>query len=49
MTSAGDAARGLATESVAAGDPTGWFERLYSAAGTGDMTVRRRARGRRGR
>jgi hypothetical protein len=39
MTSAGDVARGLATESVAAGDPTGWFERLYSAAGTGDMTV----------
>ena len=39
MTSPGDVARGLATESVAAGDPTGWFERLYSAAGSGDMTV----------
>jgi SAM-dependent methyltransferase len=37
--SPGDIARGLAAESVAANDPTGWFERLYSAAGRGDMVV----------
>jgi hypothetical protein len=37
MTSPGDVARGLASES--ADDPTGWFERLYSAAGAGEMVV----------
>ena len=34
-----DLARGLAGESVAAGDPTGWFERLYAAAERDDVTV----------
>lgn len=37
--SPGDVARGLAAESVAAGDPTGWFERLYSASDRGDVVV----------
>src|SRR5687767_11047582 len=37
MTSPGDLARGLARES--ANDPTAWFERLYSAAGAGEMVV----------
>jgi hypothetical protein len=37
--SPGDIARGLAAESVATGDPTGWFERLYSASARGDMVV----------
>ncbi|GAA0950022.1 class I SAM-dependent methyltransferase [Virgisporangium aurantiacum] len=32
----GDRARGLAAESLASDDPTGWFERLY---GDGDLTV----------
>jgi SAM-dependent methyltransferase len=31
--------RDLAGESLAADDPTGWFERLYVAAETGDATV----------
>jgi hypothetical protein len=39
MTSPGDVAPRRAPEWVGAGAPTGWFERLYSAAGTGDMTV----------
>ena len=34
-----DLAHGLAGQSVAAGDPTGWFERLYAAAERDDMTV----------
>lgn len=29
----------LAAESLAQGDPTGWFEQLYSAAAAGDATV----------
>jgi SAM-dependent methyltransferase len=33
-----DAAR-LSRESLAADDPTGWFERLYAAASTGDAIV----------
>jgi SAM-dependent methyltransferase len=33
-----DATR-LATESLAQGDPTGWFERLYTAAAAGDAIV----------
>ena len=37
--SAGDRARALAARSLAADDPTGWFEPLYGAAGTGDMVV----------
>jgi SAM-dependent methyltransferase len=37
MTSPGDLARGLARESP--NDPTGWFERLYSAASAGEMVV----------
>lgn len=32
-------ARNLATEAVAAGDPTGWFERLYAEAADGDAIV----------
>lgn len=32
-------ARKLAAESLAEGDPTGWFERLYVAAGSGDAVV----------
>jgi SAM-dependent methyltransferase len=39
MRSPGDIARGLAAEAAAHNDPTGWFERLYSAAGTGDAVV----------
>jgi SAM-dependent methyltransferase len=31
--------RDLAGESLAANDPTGWFERLYVAAGSGDAAV----------
>src|SRR4051812_14441882 len=31
--------RRLAAESIAAGDPTGWFERLYAAAERGQATV----------
>lgn len=29
----------LAAESLAQGDPTGWFERLYAAAATGEAVV----------
>lgn len=32
-------ARALADESLAAGDPTGWFERLYAASETGAAVV----------
>ena len=32
-------ARRLAGEALAAGDPTGWFERLYAAAETGQAAV----------
>jgi SAM-dependent methyltransferase len=32
-------ARRLAGESLASGDPTGWFERLYAAAETGQAAV----------
>jgi SAM-dependent methyltransferase len=32
-------ARQLAADSIAAGDPTGWFERLYAAAEQGSATV----------
>jgi SAM-dependent methyltransferase len=32
-------ARRLARESLAAGEPTAWFERLYAAAGDGDAVV----------
>ncbi|HWS32431.1 MAG TPA: methyltransferase domain-containing protein [Actinoplanes sp.] len=32
-------ARRLAADSLAAGDPTGWFERLYAGARTGDAVV----------
>jgi len=39
MGSPGDFARGLAADAAADNDPTGWFERLYSAAGTGDAVV----------
>jgi len=39
MNSPGEIARGLAARSLEADDPTGWFEKLYSAAGTGDMVV----------
>jgi SAM-dependent methyltransferase len=34
-----DVARALAGESLAAGDPTGWFERLYAAADRDATTV----------
>jgi SAM-dependent methyltransferase len=33
------AARNLSAESLAADDPTGWFERLYSAAADGEAVV----------
>jgi SAM-dependent methyltransferase len=42
MTLPGDAeeiAGAMAAESIAAGDPTGWFERLYAAAEAGEITV----------
>jgi SAM-dependent methyltransferase len=32
-------ARAMAAESIAAGDATGWFERLYAAAEAGETTV----------
>jgi ubiquinone/menaquinone biosynthesis C-methylase UbiE len=32
-------AQSLAAESIGAGDPTGWFERLYAAAEAGDEVV----------
>jgi SAM-dependent methyltransferase len=32
-------AQGLAAESIGAGDPTGWFERLYAGAETGQEVV----------
>lgn len=35
----GDYARRLAAESLAADDPTGWFERLYAAARKGETAV----------
>lgn len=31
--------RRMAAESIADGDPTGWFERLYAAAGEGEAVV----------
>lgn len=34
-----EAARRLATESLAAADPIGWFERLYAAASDGEAVV----------
>jgi SAM-dependent methyltransferase len=34
-----DRAQSLAAESIKSGDPTGWFERLYAAAETGDEVV----------
>jgi SAM-dependent methyltransferase len=34
-----DVAAGLAADAIAAGDPTGWFERLYSAAAAGQAEV----------
>ncbi|HEY3956476.1 MAG TPA: methyltransferase domain-containing protein [Streptosporangiaceae bacterium] len=34
-----DRAQTLAAESIRAGDPTGWFERLYAAAEAGDEVV----------
>jgi SAM-dependent methyltransferase len=34
-----EAARRLATESLEAADPTGWFERLYAAASDGEAVV----------
>jgi SAM-dependent methyltransferase len=39
MTDPDELARRLAAESLAVDDPTGWFERLYSAAGAGDAAV----------
>ena len=39
MTDAEHNAVRLAHESIAAGDPTGWFERLYSAAAAGQADV----------
>jgi hypothetical protein len=39
MSSPGEIARGLAARSLAADDPTGWFEKLYSAAGAGETVV----------
>jgi SAM-dependent methyltransferase len=34
-----DVAGRMAAESIAAGDPTGWFEQLYAAAAAGQVTV----------
>jgi SAM-dependent methyltransferase len=34
-----DVAAGLAADALAAGDPTGWFERLYGAAAAGQTQV----------
>jgi SAM-dependent methyltransferase len=39
MTDPDEVSRQLAAESLAANDPTGWFERLYSAADAGDAVV----------
>ena len=39
MTNAEQNAARLAQESIAAGDPTGWFERLYAAAAAGVTDV----------
>ncbi len=39
MTDAEQNATRLAHESIAAGDPTGWFERLYAAAADGTTGV----------
>jgi hypothetical protein len=34
-----DVAAALAADAIAAGDPTAWFERLYSAAAAGRAQV----------
>jgi SAM-dependent methyltransferase len=39
VTEAEQNAARLAHESIAAGDPTGWFERLYAAAAAGNTSV----------
>src|SRR6266496_2801357 len=39
ITDPDEVSRRLAAESLAAGDPTGWFERLYVAAEQGDTVV----------
>ena len=39
MTEAEQNAARLAHESIAAGDPTGWFERVYAAAADGTIGV----------
>jgi SAM-dependent methyltransferase len=39
MTDPDEVTRRMAAESLAANDPTGWFERLYAAAGSGDAVV----------
>lgn len=39
MTDVRSTARRLAAESVAAGEPTAWFEQLYAAAEAGEATV----------
>ncbi|WP_430782422.1 class I SAM-dependent methyltransferase [Actinoplanes sp. G11-F43] len=39
MSSPADDARRLAAESLAAGDPTGWFETLYAASRAGQAVV----------
>jgi hypothetical protein len=39
MTHPDERARVLAAESIAAGDPTGWFESLYAGAEGGDVAV----------
>ena len=39
MTDRGADARRLAAQSLVAGDPTSWFERLYAAAAEGDAVV----------
>lgn len=39
VTDPDEVSRRLAAESLAVNDPTGWFERLYSAADSGDAVV----------
>jgi SAM-dependent methyltransferase len=39
MTDPDEVSRRMAAESLAVNDPTGWFERLYVAAGSGDAVV----------
>jgi hypothetical protein len=39
VTEAEQNATRLAHESIAGGDPTGWFERLYAAAAAGETGV----------